>query len=312
MQNFGELKLNSQRLAQREDDSDYATKIGVWLQLSHKLLAEIYDFWLELQAIYNFTTVDGTGDYPLPNNFDKPFRLYDLTNDKKINPDVEEVYFDSNIANIADAVEGPPDKYRLYGMEGVRVPISTSGDTVKAKSSSTEDNGTVVRVRGYVDSAHLIEDYESIILTGTSFKAGTKTFYKITHLSKSANTTGYITLANSTGTTLDTLAPNERVSRHIIMKLGLMDDAYSMRLLYKKTVSEMVNDYDYPFIDADRYLLFDAYGYALKQEKDDNKANFAWQKAQEALQILLSKQGTRLGTDYQHKITNVWAQSHRS
>ena len=316
MYNFGELKEKAGILVQRSGDTDYLTKIGVWLQLSHKLLTEIYDYWFDLQDIYNFNTANGTENYPLPNNFDKPFRLYDIDNNKKMTVKTEEEYFDDNIANIIDVNKGKPDTARIYGTVGVRVPISTSGATVKVKSSFiTEPTAVVVRIEGYLDSAFLILGYENItipIVASTTFVAGTTTFYKITHVSKSINTTGYITIANSAETTLDTLAPSERVSRHKVLKLGLIPNAtIAMRLLYKKTAIEMVNDYDYPFTECDRYMIMDAVGWAQKQEGKDQQAEFTWNKAAEALKALLLAQNNKLGPDYIHKVTSTWAQAHR-
>lgn len=228
----------------------------------------------------------------------------------------EEEYFDDNIANIIDVNKSKPDTARIYGTVGVRVPISTSGDTVKVKSSyATEPTAVVVRIEGYIDSSFLILGYENITIpvTGsTTFVAGTTTFYKITHISKSINTTGYITVANSAGTTLETLAPNERVSRHKVLKLGLIPNAtIAMRLLYKKNAIELVNDYDYPFTECDRYMIMDAVGWAQKQEGKDQQAEFTWNKATEALKALLLAQNNKLGPDYIHKVTSVWAQAHR-
>ena len=317
MYNFGELKEKVAILVQRSGDADYLTKIGVWLQLSHKQLADIYDYWLDLNDIHNFTSVLNTEAYQLPTRFDKPLRLFDLTNKRTIHPETEEVYTENNLSTIVAATTGKPDKFRIYGISGSTTPISTSGDTVKIKSSSASDTGTiVVRVQGYVDSANLIEDFENISVSTsspTSFVAGTKTFYKITHISKSANTVGYLTIANSTGTTLETLAPNERIARHKVLKLGLIPGgAYSMRMLFKRTVVEMVSDYDYPFTECDRYLIMDALGWALKQDTKDQEADFTWNKASEALKILLMNQNTKLGPDYIHKITSQWLQNHRN
>ena len=219
MKNFGDLKDAVGQLVQRADDANYLDKIGVWLQLSHKLLAEIYDYWTELQAVHNFNSAIGTEAYSMPADFDKPMRVYDLTNKKKLTPITEEVYSDSNISNIAAKTTGTPDEYRIYGV----------------------------------------------------------------------------------------------VSRLKQMKLGLIPNAIiSYRVLYKQIPTEMDEDTDYPFIDADRYLVFDAYGYALKQDKEDTKANFAWQKASEALTALLNNQMSNLGVDYQQKIVSSFAQSHRS
>lgn len=247
--------------------------------------------------------------------FDKPFRVYDLTNKKEILPEDEYVYFDGHIGSIADAVTGTPSKYRLFGIEGVTTPISTSGDTTQAKSSSTADTGIVVRIRGFIDNDLLIEDYEDITLsaTPTTFEAGTKTFYKITHVSKSANTTGFLTLANSSGTTLVTLAPNERISRHKIMKLGLIPNAAnSYRILYKRNISEMVNDFDYPFVECDNYLIWTAVAYALKYDRQEDKSAFAFQEARSALTAILNNQMSSLGPKFQHKWTTDFANAHRT
>ena len=317
MKNFSELKTDVAVLAQRSGDTDYLTKIGVWLNMSHKLLAEIYDYWFELQDVYNFNATDGQESYGLPNRFDKPFRLYDITSNNKMTIKTEEQYFDENIANIADAVEGQPSTARIFGVQGVTTQISTSGDTVKVKSSSsTESAAIVIRVQGYVDSSFLIEDFENITIpaaTASTYVAGTTTFYKITHVSKSANTTGYITVANSAGTVLDYISPVERTVRHKILKLGLIPNkTYAMCLLFKKTNFEMVSDYDYPFTECDRYLTLDALGWSYKQDTKDQQAEFVWGHAKEALQVLLVNQNSKLGPDYQHKITNVWLEAHRN
>lgn len=316
MYNFGELKTKVGQLIQLSSDTDYLDKIGIWLQLSHKLLADIYDYWIDLQGMYNFSTVDGQEDYPLPNNFDKPFRIKDLTNIIDVNIKTEEEYADGNLSNIASATEGNSDTARIYGTTGVKVPISTSGDTVKVKSSyATEPVAVVVRIEGYLDSAMLILGYENItipVTASTTFVAGTTTFYKITHISKSVNTTGYITIANSTETTLEILAPNDRIARHKVLKLGLIPDGvHSIRLWFKKIPNEMVNDYDYSFTECDRYLILDAWGWSLKQQTKDQEAEYAWGKAEQALKILLTNQNSKLGPDYQHRAISQWLSAHR-
>jgi hypothetical protein len=315
--NFGELKNKVSTLAQRSDDSDYQTKIGVWIQLSHKFLADIYDYFSELQDIHNFSTVDGQEDYPLPIRFDKPLRLFDLTNNRKINPRTEEEYFEENISAISSAEESDPDSYRIYGVSGSVTPLATTGDTVKVKSSSSSDTGSIkVRIEGYIDSARLILDDEEItISTGspTTYVAGTKTFYgKLTKITKSANTVGYISVANSAGTVIETIPPDERVVIHKVLKLGkIPDGTNSMRLLFKSKVRELVNDYDCPFTECDRYLIFDALGFALKQDKEDQRAQFAWDRAVEALKAILANQNNKLGPDFQHKIESKWLKAHR-
>jgi hypothetical protein len=317
MYNFGELKFKVGELAQRSDDSNYLAKIGIWLQLSHRFLSEIYDYWLDLQDVHNFSTVDGQEDYPLPGRFDKPLRIFDLTNKTKIKIQTEEEYFDENISAIADADEGTSDTARIYGSTGSLIPLASTGSIVKVKSSSSSDTGSIkVMIEGYIDSARLILDEEEIIIstgTPTTYVSGTKTFYgKLTQISKSANTVGYISVANSADVVIETIAPEERVVRHKVLKLGKIPSGVnSMRLLFKRTVKEMVGEYSYPFTECDRYLIFDSFGFALKQDKEDSRAEFAWGKAAEALKVILANQNSKLGPEFQHKMVSKFLKMHK-
>lgn len=317
MINFSEIANNVATLAQRSGDSDYLDKVKVWVNLAHTFLFNSYDYWHETEDVHNFTSVADTENYVMPNRFDKPLRVYDLTNKKKLDPDTEEVYFDSNVANIADATTDVPSKYRIYGATGITGSIGSSGTIVKVKSSSSSDTSNpVIRVEGYIDSSRLVIDHEDITISAsspTSYVSGTKTFYDITHIGKSADTTGYITVVDSSNNTLAIIPSIERVLQHKIMKLGLIpDDAYSYRVLFKKSILRLVDDNDYPFVDADNFLIMDAYGWALSEEKErTQEALVVWQKAQEALLNILQNQIGKLGPDYQHQITNVFAQAHR-
>jgi len=317
MYNYGELKTNVATLVQRSGDADYKTKIGVWLNLGQDFLFNVYDYYTELKDKHNFTTVDEQEDYSMPLRFDKPLRVYDITNDKKLTIKTEEQYFDANIANIADGETGKPEFARIYGVKATITDISSLGNTVKAKSSSvSEDAATTVRVEGYINSDQTIIDFEDIVVSAsdpTTYVSGTKTFYGIIHNSKSRDTTGYITIADSDGVVLAYIPSIVRVLRHKVMKLGLIPDGkYSMRVLFKKKITKMVDDNDYPFIDADSFLTYDAVGWAYAQEKEAlERAATAWAKAKEMLTSLLTNQNAKLGPDYQQKITSMWASAHK-
>lgn len=202
-------------------DANFMDKAGIWLNLSQSMLAKVWDYWTELQSQtpHTFTTVDGTEAYDMPADFDKPYKVVDLTNKVILTPYAEEDYIDENVSAIADADEGTPTKYRIFGVS----------------------------------------------------------------------------------------------SRLKQMLLGLIpDDAYSMKVWYKLLPTAMSADGDYPFIrNADEYFIFDGVGYALRWENKDEKANFAWQKAKEALGLILSNQSRKLGTDYVNKIVSKWASAHR-
>ena len=314
MRTFGELKEDVAILVQRSGDTDYTAKIGQWINLSHRFIYNIYDYWNETEDIHNFTTVASTEDYFMPTRFNKPLKIFDITNDAKLTVVTEEEYFSANIANVADATEAKvPAFARLYGESPVTVQISTSGDNTQAKSSSASDSGVKVRVEGYLDSALTSLGFETITLTGATAKAGTVTFYKIVHVSKDSDSAGTITLEDSSGTDLVVMAPIDRVSRHKVLKLGLIpNQANSMRILFKKDVQKLVNDEDYPFMDMDEFLTLDAWGYALSQEKEElQRATTVWGKARDALEVMLSSANNRLGPDFQKKFVSQWSQAHQ-
>lgn len=317
MYTFSELQIEVGRLAQRSGDSDYLTKIKDWLNLGQKYLADSYDFWSALQASpYSFTSVNGTEKYYLPSDFDKPYRIFDTTNYRKLSWITREEYFDGNISSIASSSTGIPQYASLYGISAVSY-VNTSSFTVKVKSSSSSDNtGIVCRVEGWLDSAKTILGYESITIdTGspTTYTSGSVTFYGITKFSKSADTTGYVTLADNSSNILATIAPVDRESRYPILYLGLIPGgSYTYQILYKKSIKRMVNDNDYPFMDCSDFLVLYALGYAFHQEKEsESRAQDMWKKANDLMALLMRNEQDKMGPGFQHRMTNLTGQTHR-
>ena len=315
MYNFTELKNNAAVILQRSGDTSYKTEIETWMNLSLFELYNSYDYFLELRGTYDFTSVDGTAVYYAPNDLDKPLRVYDITNDKKISIKTEEEYFDANIANIADAEEGDVDTLYFTEAVGVKAQVATTGDTTEVISSSASDTAIVVRVEGYLDSSLTILGYENITCNGTTAVSGTTTFYKITRYSKSGDSVGYISLRNSSSTVLAILAQTQRVSRHKVFRLGLIpdDSVTSYRVLYKKMFTKLVNAYDYPFIECDDFLIYNSASLGLQQSKETiDRATMLQNMAQYAKRGILLNQMSKLGTSYQHRIDNAFTSAHRS
>jgi len=316
MYNFKELKDVVGYFTQHFGDEDYKTNIvEPAINLSLQFLYHSYDHWLGLKGTHNFTTVDGTQTYYMPSDFGKPLRWYDITNDKKITIKGEEEYFDANIANIADANESDADTAYPIEEVGVQVQVATTGDTVQVKSSSASDTSVICRVEGYVDSSLTILGFENITVTGTTAVSGTVTFYKITHFSKAKDSVGYITLENSSGTDLAVLSDIERISRIQAWNLGQIpdDSTTDHRVKYKKRFRKLVNDYDYSFVDADDFLIYNSASLCFEQDKESvERAAKMQQRAVDALQALMRDQNTKLGPDYVHKIITSFSQAHRS
>ncbi len=319
MYNKGELNAKVAIILQRSGDAAYATKIDDWLNFAQEYAYKAYDYYQELEDIFTFNTVNGTEAYYLPSSFDKPLRIYNMTSPNKLTIWTEESYEDSSLSSIANSNTGTPSKARLFGVSPINALISASGITCKAKSSSLSDTaGFIVRVEGYVDAAMTVLDYENIVIstgTPTTFAtaASPKTFYKITRVTKSADTVGFITLANSAGTTLAILGATDRQSRYPVLKLGLIPDAaYSMRILFKRRINKMVSDNDYPFIDADEFYVDYATGFGLSEGKETlDRAAQLWSRADKVLMDVIRNQQTRLGEDFQHKMVSKSAMAHR-
>ena len=316
MYNFGELKSIVSNLVQRDGDTTYETQVGNWINLGVQNLYNIYDYWHELKGSKDFATVDGTAVYYMPMDFDKPYRLYDIENNKKITIFSEEDYFDGNIANIADAVEAKPDSFYFTEVVGVKRQVSTSGDTLQAKSSASESGSPVIRIEGYIDSDLTVIDYEEITVTGTTATTASspKTFYKILNVSKDEDTSGYLTLEDSSGNDLSIIPSIGRIVRHKAFRFGrIPDGAYDMRVLYKKMFRKLVDDQDYPFVEADDYLTFFAASLAMQQSKETLDRAVLMQKyAQEARNSVLIREQNKLGPDYTHKLISGILQAHRS
>lgn len=319
MYTFSELKNRVAIIAQRKNDTDYLTKIVDWLNFAQEYAYRAYDYYVELEDKFVFNTASGTEAYYMPSSFDKPMRVYNMTNNNKLSIWTEEDYEDTNLANISGAITGTPNKSRFYGISPVQRIIAAAGVTTKVKSSSSSDiAGVVVRIEGYVDAALTVIDYENITISSsapTSYITATtpKTFYKYTRIAKSADTTGFITIADNSSNVLAIIASTERQSRYPVLNLGLIPNAVmSMRVLFKRRINKMVDDNDYPFIDADEFHITYATAYAYiesKETADQSTAMFA--KADKILLEVIRNQQGRLGEDFQHKMSTKFLQAHR-
>lgn len=316
MYNFGELLDQVEILSQHVNDDNYRSKIKAWLNLGQSYAFSTYDFWSELQSLYTFNGVDGQETYYLPSDFDKPTRLWDFTNNTKISWITREEYVDANTASVADLVEGQPSQAMLYGISAVST-VPSSSFTVQVKSSSSSDNGGItVRIEGWLDSAKTILGHEDIVISTsspTTYVPGTNTYYGLTRCVKSSDTVGYITIATSDPTVIATIAPYDRQSRYPVLYLGLIPNTtISYRLAYKRRITKMVNDNDYPFSDLDDFLTCYAAGFAFQEEKEaESRAEAMFKKAEGFLQIAIRNQQDKMGPAFQHKSVPTMAQAHR-
>ncbi len=146
----------------------------------------------------------------LPRDLDKIGLVRQTTTPVKLRFIPDDLFYDY----IPDPTStGNPKWYRIWEEEGVSTRLSTD-DMVEVLSDSASDTSATVRIVGY-DTNGLLRT-ESLTLTGITAVSGTITYDsgKILKVSKSADTTGIITIREKTAdTTLVKLAPTERAGK---------------------------------------------------------------------------------------------------
>lgn len=321
MYTFGDTYKGVATLVQRDQDQTFLTKCQRWVNLGATIAFNMYDYWQELQTpMTSFTSTSGQEKYYMPSNFDKPTRLYDFTNNKKLTIQTREEYVDANISSISNSVLGIPEYGMIYGVNAVNF-VNSSSFSVQAKSSSSLDTaGIVVRVEGWLDVAKTILGYTNITISSsspTSYVAdpsGT-VFYGITRITKSSDSMGFITLADNAGTpnALGTIAPVDRESRYPVLYLGLIPNAViKYGGLYKRRIKKMTDDNDYPFAEIADFLHLYALGWAYMEEKETvPRAQITWDKAKELIGQQIRNEQDKLGPDFQHKFVPQTSQTHR-
>lgn len=204
---------------------------------------EKHHLWSFLKRKTTFPTVSGTEDYVLERDVDKIAILRQTSSPAVLHNIPDEIFF-RKIANPTES--GTPRFYREWEIDGVSTRLS-SADTINVVSSSTSDGSSfTVTILGYV-SGRLTS--EVLTLNGTTLVSGTTTFdAREIFVSKSANTTGNITITKNTGSTTLVIVGKEEVSPRfkVVTLYPKPNSAITMYLEYYKIIRELVNDSDAP------------------------------------------------------------------
>lgn len=238
----------------------------------------------DVNTSYSFSTVAGQQDYPLPNNFGKPVYVYNATYLTELSAiSLQELVKDyqSSLSS-----SGVPTRYVLLKSMPVRRQ-PTSASTLSIVSSSASDTTQIVRVKGYTSNG--VEVDESVTLTGTSAVATTNSYTEIRSISKSATTTGYITITSNSGAVT-------------VAVLGSGDTAYSVNILrlhyipngivtincpYIVDPSPLTNDLDQPVIDCAVAIELGATMMAWRYKRQFSKANEYERQYERAIDTLV-------------------------
>lgn len=216
-----------------------------WAFEQVQMLKGYNHLWTFNRRKYTLTVASTTEFYQLPRDLDKIDLIRQTSSPTKLRhlPDEVFYYYQPN-----PTATGNPQFYRLWEEEGVEVRLST--DDMLEILSSTTDTATV-RIVGY-DTDGLLRT-ESLTLNGTTAVAGTITYDagKPLRVSKSANTTGVITIREKTAdTVLVKLAPTETVARFkIIGFYPIPSSTLSIYIEYYTRIRKLEGDDDVPDID---------------------------------------------------------------
>jgi len=221
--------------------------------------------WEVLNPAYTFTTTAGTQTQALPEDFGKELYALDTTNGTELaKGDLSELvraYPDDLTAS------GTVQRYAIY--EDAVQAQPTTAAVASIVSSSASDTTQTVFVRGIATTYEVTEE---ITLTGTSAATGSVVFSRIKGISKSAATTGAITVSCNSQT-MAILPPTINESRYKVMFLHYNPVAnITIKMPYIISPAPMSDDDDYPVLDVADLIEIGAKADAWRYKRQFQKA----------------------------------------
>lgn len=250
-----------------DTSSALAVLIKTWINDRYKELLRRINYLNYARLDYQFTTTGGTEDYVLPDDFGNELYVLDKTNLKELGRIDPQVWITNNQTSSDTA--GIPKNYAIYDSAVRSQPTSASVATIV--SGSALDIVPTVYIRGIVSGR---EDYESILLTGTSPAVGTKSWDRILSVSKSDVTIGAITVSTNSAAVTIAILGRELLEHRVklIRVIPPPASAYVMELGYTQRFFPLNNAYDYPIIDCSDALEAGALADAWRYKRQFSKA----------------------------------------
>jgi len=237
-------------------------------QYVNKRYAKIkrYINWEDIYPDYSLTTVAGTQDYAMNDDFAKPLSVYDTTSNQELSfVRAEDLARDYGTTL---TTSGTVLHYTLYN-SAVRLQPS-SAVTVSVVSSSASDASSPAVVIRYINSSGC-EVVETLTLTGTVAVSTTATVSRILGISKPV-TVGSITVSSTAGTHA-ILCPYAKTAQCVIMRLHqIPTQALTIKIPYYRKNMELYDNYDYPVLDLGDLIESGAKADAWKYKKQFAKA----------------------------------------
>lgn len=253
----------------------FLTKIGKYINARYREVLRRYD-WTQLFNTYTFTTTAALATYPMPNDFEEAWYIYDNTN-KKVLWQRQEIGPQNDTTLVGSS------EYFTVGEISMK-DQPTSASTLSIVSDSSSDNTQTVFVRGIKNG---YENTETVTLSGTTPATTTGSYTKILQISKSATSSGVITVTSNSGAvTIAVIPAGQLQARYRIIRFFYIPTAsVSMVVRYKRSPLPLVNDYDYPILDIADELVVGATADAWRAKRQFAKADVLDNKFEQMLSL---------------------------
>jgi len=267
MKQFSTLKTNVGYFVQ-DTSTALNTLIGYWVNNRYRDLLNAYD-WEQLYHTQALTASASIAEYPMDENTERLIWVNDNGNDTYSDIITEQEFWQSYYDDLANS--GTPEVCYLKSQSVRAQPSAATKPTVK--SSSASDTTQTVLLRGITSTQN--EIYESITLTGTTAATASNSYTEVLAISKSAATTGRVSVYENDGTTiLAQLSPENLVSRYKVLHFHPTPGAdIDLTIRCKKRAMPLSQNYDYPLIeDIDDIIEIGAQADAYKYKRQFSKA----------------------------------------
>ena len=292
------LKEIRDNIASTVKETTQSTLIDNFINLSG-IQIHGYHPWTFLRDKQTFSTVTSQEDYNLDSEVDRIAFLRQLTTPMKLYYLPDHLFY-RWIADPENQSTGIPRVYRLWEETGFSTNLAAA-DTIYVVSSASADTSTFkVRVVGRNSSGEVVA--ETLSLNGTTNVPSSTTWATsgLQQVSKSAATTGTISVYRTTGATLlselepENLSPRDK-------RIGLYpipSSAITLYLEYYKRYRYLTNDNDVPQLDSQWVWMLREGALAMMWGYKQNEAQqlLAQRRFEEGLKLMRSRD--EMNVDY--------------
>lgn len=211
----------------------------------------------------SMTTTSGTRSYTAPYDMGEVEYVTDTTNGRELSVGRETDIYSKH--STAINTTGVP--FLLVVKSGSNManqPLVSN--TIRVVSDSASDTSQTVFLRGISGSA---EYYESVSLNGTTSASSTNSYDYLLEATKSATTTGKVTLTYITdNTTAAAISPESYFERYKVLEFYYVPaGAYTYSIRYRRAIKPLSQDNDVPIVDVAQGIEYFAIARAYEYKR---------------------------------------------